>query len=150
MTNRTETQLEIFLSEINRDWKLNLIEEELLEDVLNLILSGENKRIEQINHLLNEDIEDLLESLDDSYSIARYAERQLGMIPEQDIEECECKELSDYDDDDLLDECASRGLNVEDYSTTDIVTESNLVEMTELFLSFSAQKQNEILNNLKQ
>ena len=59
------------------------------------------------------------------------------------------KELCDYDDNDLLDECDRRGLKWEDYERVDIVTQSDLEEMTELFLNLSTQKRNEVINSLK-
>ena len=56
-----------------------------------------------------------------------------------------CK-LSDFDDDDLLDECERRGLN----KRIDIVTESQLEELNSLFLSADFNKRNEILKLIKQ
>lgn len=48
MTNRTNKQLEEFKELINREWQLDLNEMEFLDSVLNLLLSRETKKIEQI------------------------------------------------------------------------------------------------------
>jgi predicted ATP-grasp superfamily ATP-dependent carboligase len=114
-------------------------------------LAGENNEIKKIEHLLNDEIEDLLKLIN-SYDIQRYCERYLDMVTEcyKCDEHKKCKNLEDYDDEDLLDEVESRGLNWQDYdSKTDIVTQSDLEEMTELFLNLSPQKRTEVINNLK-
>lgn len=147
MVNRKQIELYRFKEEIDRVWSLSLNEMETLDSFLTLFLAGKNTEIKKVEHLLNDETEDLLGFLD-SYDIQRYCERNFDMVAECD--ECEeCKSLDDYDDDDLLDECDSRGLKWEDYERIDIVTQSDLEEMTELFLNLSAQKRSEIINNLK-
>jgi len=48
MTLRKEKQLEEFKELINRDWQRDLNEMDFLDSVLNLLLSRETKKIEQI------------------------------------------------------------------------------------------------------
>lgn len=144
MTIRKQKEIEKFVKIIDREWALSIVEQDVLESVLNLFLAGENIEIKKIEHLINDEIEELLMTLDD-YGIQRFCEKNFDMVAECD----ECIDLKDYDDDDLLDECSRRSLNWEDYERIDIVTQSNLEEMTELFLNLSPQKQSEIINNLK-
>ena len=148
MVLRKQNEIDKFIEFINREWSLSVNEETVLESILNLFLAQNIKEIKKVEHLLNDETEELLGFLD-SYDIQRYCERNFDMVAECD--ECdECKDLEDYDDEDLLDEVESRDLNWQDYdSNTDIVTQSDLEEMTELFLNLSAQKRQEAINNLK-
>lgn len=149
MVNRTEKQLEQFIEDIDRVWSLSLNEMDILGSFLNLLLAGKNTEIKKIVHLLNDETEELLKSLDKE-DIKDYAEDYLAMVEKDDIEDCDdCKKLHQYDDDCLLDECDSRGLKWQDYERIDIVAQSDLDEMTELFLNLSPQKRSEIINNLK-
>ena len=148
MVLRKQNEIDKFIEFINREWSLSVNEETVLESILNLFLAQNIKEIKKVEHLLNDETEELLGFLD-SYDIQRYCERNFDMVAECD--ECdECKDLEDYDDEDLLDEVESRDLNWQDYdSNTDIVTQSDLEEMTELFLNLSPQKRQEAINNLK-
>lgn len=62
---------------------------------------------------------------------------------ECDCEEFELSEVSDYD---LVEECNIRGIVFKEY---DIVTDMQLEEMKELFLSLPSHKREEIINQLK-
>ena len=59
MTNRKQIELDRFIKLIDKLWKLSLREEEVLDSVLNLFLEGENNKIKQIEHLLNDETEEL-------------------------------------------------------------------------------------------
>ena len=149
MVLRKQVELDRFKEIIDRDWKLSIVEQDVLDSFLNLFLAGKNTEIKKVEHLLNDETEELLLLLNDG-EIREYAEDCLDMIDKDDCEECDdCKDLDDYDDDDLLDECSRRDLKWEDYERIDIVTQSDLYEMTELFLNLSPQKRNEVINNLK-
>ena len=133
MTGRTETQLEIFLSEINRDWKLSVIEEKALSSILNLFLAGDLHTVSQVWHCATGDTENLLKEIGSS-DVTRFAERHLGMVHEDYCDDCEeCGELSDYDDKEIIAEFYGREL--ERFGVNDIITESNLAELTDNFLS---------------
>lgn len=144
MVNRREKQLQEFKELINRDWQLSLDEDEFLDSVLNLLLSRETKKAAEIvNFFYAEQWEDLLELIPEN-PIKNYAEFHYDMIDEDDIIE---KKLCEFDDEELLEECDERGLSK--IESVDIVTEMNLSEMTDLFLSFSPQKQNDVIKLLK-
>lgn len=143
MTNRTNKQLEDFKELIDREWQLNLNEDEFLDSVLNLLLSRETKKAaEIINLFYSEEWESLLDMIPDYY-ISNYASFNLNMIEEGD---CEVKSLEDFDDDEIKEEYFDR---FDIVHSGDIVTDMNLEEMSELFLSFSPQKQQDIINFLK-
>ena len=143
MTNRTNKQLEDFKELINRDWQLNLNEEEFLDSVFSLLLSRETKKAaEIINLFYSEEWESLLDMIPDYY-ISNYASFNLNMIEKGD---CEVKSLEDFDDDEIKEEYFDR---FDIVHSGDIVTDMNLEEMSELFLSFSPQKQQDIINFLK-
>ena len=143
MTNRTNKQLEDFKELIDREWQLNLNEEEFLDSVFSLLLSRETKKAaEIINLFYSEEWESLLDMIPDYY-ISNYTSFNLNMIEEGD---CEVKSLEDFDDDEIKEEYFDR---FDIVHSGDIVTDMNLEEMSELFLSFSPQKQQDIINFLK-
>ena len=144
MVNRKEKQLQEFKELINRDWQLSLEEDEFLDSVLNLLLSRETKKAAEIvNFFYAEQWEDLLELIPEN-PIKNYAEFHYDMVEDDDIIE---KTIQEFDDSELLEECSFRGLSK--IESADIVTEMNLSEMTDLFLSFSPQKQLEIVKLLQ-
>ena len=143
MVNRREKQLQEFKELINRDWQLSLEEDEFLDSVLNLLLSRETKKAAEIvNFFYSEEWENLLDMIPDYY-ISNYASFNLNMIEEGD---CEVKSLEDFDDDEIKEEYFDR---FDIVHSGDIVTDMNLEDMSELFLSFSPQKQQDIINFLK-
>ena len=143
MTNRTNKKLEEFKELIDRDWQLSLEEDEFLDSVLNLLLSRETKKAaEIINLFYSEEWESLLDMIPDYY-ISNYTSFNLNMIEEGD---CEVKSLEDFDDDEIKEEYFDR---FDIVHSGDIVTDMNLEEMSELFLSFSPQKQLDLINFLK-
>ena len=143
MVNRREKQLQEFKELINRDWQLSLDEDEFLDSVFSLLLSRETKKAaEIINLFYSEEWESLLDMIPDYY-ISNYASFNLNMIEKGD---CEVKSLEDFDDDEIKEEYFDR---FDIVHSGDIVTDMNLEEMSELFLSFSPQKQQDIINFLK-
>ena len=80
MTNRTNKKLEDFKELIDREWQLNLNEDEFLDSVFSLLLSRETKKAaEIINLFYSEEWESLLDMIPDR-EIEDYAEEELGMI----------------------------------------------------------------------
>ena len=146
MVNRREKQLQEFKELINRDWQLSLDEMEFLDSVLNLLLSRETKKAAEIvNFFYAEQWEDLLELIPEN-PIKNYAEFHYDMIDEGDCDCDEEKTLEDFDDWDIKEEYSERFGKKE---ALDIITEMHLKEMTDLFLSFSPQKQLEIVKLLQ-
>lgn len=143
MVNRKEKQLQEFKELINRDWQLSLDEEGFLDSVFSLLLSRETKKAaEIINLFYSEEWESLLDMIPDYY-ISNYASFNLNMIEEGD---CEVKSLEDFDDDEIKEEYFDR---FDVAGSLNIISDMHLEEMTELFLSFSPQKQQYIINLLK-
>lgn len=146
MEFRKEKNIEQFIEEIDKDWKLTLNEEEFLDSVFNLILEGETEKVANIVNLYySGEYEELLELIPNS-DIEYYAHRNLDLIEESD---CDCEEqktLGDFDDDEIKEEYFDR---FEGYRNSDIVTDLNVEEMNNLFLSFTPQKQIEIIELLK-
>ena len=143
MINRKEKELQKFKELINKEWKLSLQEEDFLDTILNLILTQDSKKVSEfLESYLSEDWEEVLELVPDS-QIESYASFNLNMIEEGD---CEVKSLEDFDDDEIKEEYFDR---FDIVHSGDIVTDMNLEEMSELFLSFSPQKQQDIINFLK-
>ena len=146
MVNRREKQLQEFKELINRDWQLSLDEDEFLDSVLNLLLSRETKKAAEIvNFFYSEEWESLLELIPE-YPIKNYAEFHYDMIDEGDCDCDEEKTLEDFDDWDIKEEYSERFGTKE---ALDIITEMHLKEMTDLFLSFSPQKQNDVIKLLQ-
>ena len=146
MVNRKEKQLQEFKELINRDWQLSLDEMEFLDSVLNLLLSRETKKAAEIvNFFYAEQWEDLLELIPEN-PIKNYAEFHYDMIDEGDCDCDEEKTLEDFDDWDIKEEYSERFGTKE---ALDIITEMNLSEMTDLFLSFSPQKQDDIIKLIR-
>jgi len=146
MTNRKQIELDRFKEEIDREWKLSIVEQEVLDSFLNLFLAEKNTEIKKVEHLLNDETEELLELLNDK-EIMNYAEFNLGMIEEDDVEEC--KDLEDYSDRELSDEFFNRELGKFTHGRFDITSQSQLEEMTELFLEADLNKRQEIINSFK-
>ena len=51
MANRQTVHIQNWIEEINREWQLNLLEEEVLEKVLKLIKDNDFNKLEQIRDL---------------------------------------------------------------------------------------------------
>ena len=79
MINRKQIELDRFKEEIDRVWSLSLNEKEVLDSFLELFLAGENTEIKKVEHLLNDETEELL-SLLSSYEIENYACEQFDLI----------------------------------------------------------------------
>ena len=60
MINRKQVELDRFKEDINRVWKLSIVEQEVLESFLELFLAGKNDELKKVDCLLNNEIEDLL------------------------------------------------------------------------------------------
>jgi len=120
-----------------------LNEEEFLDSVLNLLLSRESKKVaEVVNLYYSEEWEELLEMIP-KYYIKNYAEYHYDMIEKRG---CEEKTIEDFNDNEIKKEYFDR---FDVVGSLDIISDMHLEEMTDLFLSFSPQKQQDIINLLK-
>lgn len=135
MTNRKQKQLNDFLEEIDRVWQLSLNEKELLEDTLDILFKQDNN------------YSNLLSTIPEN-KVRKFASGWLDMIEQDDCDDCEEFDIDSVSDYDLIEEFRYRGLNIT-IKEKDIVTEAQLEEMNELFLSFPAHKRENIINDLK-
>lgn len=146
MINREQKQLEKFKTLITKEWKLSLGEEDFLDTILNLLLTQNSKKTSDfLESYLSEEWEEVLEVIP-NYYIQDYSEDILNMIDEGDCDCDEEKTLEDFDNDEIKEEYFDR---FDIVRAGDIVSDMNFEEMSELFLSFSPQKQNEVINTLR-
>ena len=160
MTNRKQIELDRFKEEIDRVWKLSIVEQDVLCSFLNLFLAGKNTEIKKVEHLLNDETEELLEMLNDRI-VLDYAIDLGGFIASDDedgleeaLDDLKFNWVGKVTDTDMIKSLENDGWNVtmDDFyprHQDDIVTQSDLEEMTELFLNLSQQKRSEMINNLK-
>ena len=83
MINRKQIELDRFKEEIDRVWSLSLNEKEVLDSFLELFLAGKNTEIKKVEHLLNDETEELLELLNDR-EVLDYAIDLGGFIASDD------------------------------------------------------------------
>ena len=160
MVLRKQNEIDKFIEFIDREWKLSIVEQEVLDSFLNLFLAGKNTEIKKVEHLLNYETEELLKLLNDR-EVIDYAIDLGGFIASDDesgledaLEDLKFNCSSKITDADMIKSLEEDGWSVKyDYKYPkhqgDIVTQSDLEEMTELFLNLSQQKRSEIINNLK-
>ena len=157
MILRKQIQLDRFKEEINRFWSLSVIEDEVLNSFLNLFLAGENNKIEQIEHLLNDEIEELLSTLIDREVINYVTDNWEFIAPDDEsgledaLDELNFNWIDKVDCDDMINYLEENGYSVDEDSKEvyNIVTNMQLEEMTELFLLADNNKREEIINKLK-
>ena len=157
MVNRKQIELDRFKEEIDRVWSLSLIEKGVLESFLELFLSGENTEIKKVEHLLNDETEELLELLNDR-EVINYVTENWNFIASDDesgledaldnlnfdwIEKCDFDKMVQY--------VEENGYSVEEnvFGNMDIVTQSQLQELQELFLNLSTQEREKLLNKIR-
>ena len=158
MINRKQVELDRFKEEIDRVWSLSLIEKEVLESFLELFLAGKNTEIKKVEHLLNDETEELLELLNDR-EVINYVTENWNFIASDDesglvdaLDDLKYDFCEKLDLDEHIEIVEDHGYNVTELRVkhqADIVTQSDLEEMTELFLNLSQQKRSDVINNLK-
>ena len=158
MINRKQVELDRFKEEIDRVWKLSIVEQDVLCSFLNLFLAGKNTEIKKVEHLLNDETEELLKLLNDR-EVLDYAIDLGGFIASDDerglvdaLDDLKYDFSEKLDLDEHIEIVEDHGYNVTELRVkhqADIVTQSDLEEMTELFLNLSPQKRSDVINNLK-
>ena len=158
MESRKPKDTEDILEFIKSKWKLTLQEFDVLESVLNLFLAGKNTEVKKVEHLLNDETEELLELLNDR-EVLDYAIDLGGFIASDDesglvdaLDDLKYDFSEKLDLDEHIEIVEDHGYNVTELRVkhqADIVTQSDLEEMTELFLNLSQQKRSDVINNLK-
>ena len=160
MESRKPKDTEDILEFVKSKWKLSIQEFDVLESVLDIFQAGKNTEVKKVEHLLNDEIEELLELLNDR-EVINYVTENWNFIASDDesgledaLEDLKFNWSSKITDADMIKSLEEDGWSVKyDYKYPkhqgDIVTQSDLEEMTELFLNLSQQKRSEIINNLK-
>ena len=140
MTNRTEKQLEDFKEEISKEWQLSLTEVEFLENALNIL------KERSVNNRLN----NILGAVD-----YQNWEKVLQLIPQAEIEVYAANtffknslptSIEEFSDSEIVIEALERGLSV-NVSKLDVVTESQLKDLTSKFLAADFETRNRMLTN---
>lgn len=158
MVNRKQVELDRFKEEIDRVWKLSIVEQDVLCSFLNLFLAGKNTEIKKVEHLINDETEELLK-LSNDREVMDYVTENWNFIASDDesglvdaLDDLKYDFSEKLDLDEHIEIVEDHGYNVTELRVkhqADIVTQSDLEEMTELFLNLSQQKRSEIINNLK-
>ena len=158
MVNRKQVELDRFKEEIDRVWKLSIVEQDVLCSFLNLFLAGKNTEIKKVEHLLNDETEELLKLLNDR-EVLDYAIDLGGFIASDDesglvdaLVDLKYDFSEKLDLDEHIEIVEDHGYNVTELRVkhqADIVTQSQLEELTDLFLSADLNKRQEIINSFK-
>lgn len=151
MELRKEKQSEEILDFILEKWSLTIPEEDLLDSILEIFRAQDLEKQKQLTHLINDETEELLETLNDRI-VLDYA-IDLGGL-EEALDDLKFNWVEKVTDTDMIKSLEDDGWNVtmDDFyprHQDDIVTQSQLEEMTDLFLSADFNKRNEILKQLK-
>ena len=156
MENRKTSQVTAILDYTLEMWDLSINEQEVLDSLLIVLARNDVKKLKQVQLLLNNETEELLETLNER-EVIKYAENELDLISNQDedslvdaLDDLNFKWIDKVDEDDMINYLEENGYYIEaNKGNLDIITDSQLEEMNDLFLSFSAEKRQEIINNLK-
>ena len=157
MVNRKQVELERFKEDINRTWALSVFEESVLYSFLNLFLAGANTEIKKIEHLINNETEELLELLNDR-EVVDYVTENWDFISSDDESGLvdALKDLS-YDFSEQLD-LEDHIEIVEDHGYSvleakdcykDIVSQVMAKEWLELFESMTMQQRELYINQIR-
>jgi len=136
MTNRKENQLQDFLELINKEWNLSLNEQSVLEYTLTWI---KERDISKLFDFVENNYENILDRIP-NYKIEEYARSEMDMVDEYD-----CKDISEYSDDAILDEVFERRLDVESYCEHDIVLQLQLEQLQEKFINLNLEEREKLL-----
>lgn len=157
MVNRKQIELGRFKEEIDRVWSLSLIEKEVLESFLNLFLAGKNTEIKKVEHLLNDETEELLELLNDREVINYVTENWDFISPEDESDLVDAlKDLSyDFSEqlglEDHIEIVEDHGYSVLEAKDCykDIVSQAMAKEWLELFESMTMQQRELYINQIR-
>lgn len=152
MKSRTNRHIENILDVVSENFDLSIVEEEVLDSILILLKDGDIKKLKQVEHLLNEEFDELLETIPDSV-IGRYCERELDMVTRKYMNEVldadykiDLENMTSYE---LSEIAENNGYELVKKETTSIVEDMQMEEMKELFLNLSCAEKEELINKLK-
>ncbi len=160
MENREEIEVLDILTFVENTWKLSETEYNILESFLYSLKEQNTIELKQLEHLLNGEYFALLRGLDDSV-IAEYATEELDLIP-SDWEDSLVDALEDLgfnfiekvSDAQMINALENDGWTVtmDDFvvERRDIVTDMQVEEMNNLFLSLDSFSREKIINQIKE
>lgn len=157
MINRKQVDLERFKEDINRVWSLSLNEKEVLESFLNLFLAGENNKIKKVEHLINNETEELLELLNDREVVDYVTENwdfissddESGLVYAlKDLSYDFSEQLGLEDHIEIVEDHGYSVLEVKD-CYKDIVSQAMAKEWLELFESMTMQQRELYINQIR-
>lgn len=155
MEIRKIKQVEDILDFVKSKWKLNIVEEDVLNSVLTLFAQQDIQKIKQIEHLLNNENDDLLDSLGESV-ITRYAVRELNLIDSNDemdlveaLKKLNYNFIENVDEDEMIDYLEDNGYEVLVKEDSDILSDCQKEELNDYFESLSFLERAELLNKIK-
>ena len=157
MVNRKQIELGRFKEEIDRVWSLSLIEKEVLESFLELFLAGKNTEIKKVEHLLNDETEELLELLNDR-EVINYVTENWDFIASDDESDLvdALKDLSyDFSEQlgledhiEIVEDHGYQVLETKD-SYKDIVSQAMAHQWMELFEEMTMQQRDLYINQIR-
>ena len=157
MVNRKQIELDRFKEEIDRVWSLSLIEKEVLDSFLELFLAGENTEIKKVEHLLNDETEELLELLNDREVINYVTENwnfiasddESGLVDAlKDLSYDFSEQLGLEDHIEIVEDHGYQVLETKD-SYKDIVSQAMAHQWMELFEEMTMQQRELYINQIR-
>ena len=157
MESRKPKDTEDILEFVKSKWKLSIQEFDVLESVLDIFLAGKNTEVKKVEHLLNDETEELL-SLLSSYEIENYACEQFDLISKKwegdlvdalhDLNYDFSERLSLEDHIEIVEDNGYQVLETKD-SYKDIVSQSMAQEWMELFEEMTMQQRDLYINQIR-
>ena len=157
MENRKYKDVKDILDFIKSKWKLSLVEEDVLDSVLNVFSAQNKKEIEKIEHLINDETEELL-SLLSSYEIENYACEEFDLISKKwegdlvdalhDLDYDFSEKISLEDHIEIVEDHGYQVLEVKN-SYKDIVSQAMAHQWMELFEEMTMQQRELYINQIR-
>lgn len=157
MENRKPKDVEDILEFIKSKWKLSLQEFDVLETILDIFQAGNEREIDKIEHLVNDETEKLLNLLS-SYEVENYATEEFNLVSANDEEDL-IEALNDLNFDfseklslekhiEIVENHGYQVLEVKD-SYKDIVSQAMTHQWMELFENMTMQQRDLYINQIK-
>ena len=158
MENRKQKHVTDIIKHVEDNyWKLTLQEFDVLESVLNLFLAGKNTEVKKVEHLLNDEIEELLELLNDSEVIDYVTENwdfiasddESGLVDAlHDLDYDFSEKISLEDHIEIVEDHGYQVLETKD-SYKDIVSQAMAHQWMELFEEMTMQQRDLYINQIR-
>ena len=157
MENRKPKDTEDILEFVKSKWKLSIQEFDVLESVLDIFLAGKNTEVKKVEHLLNDEIEELLELLNDR-EVINYVTENWDFIASDDESDLvdALKDLSyDFSEQlgleehiEIVEDHGYQVLETKD-SYKDIVSQAMAHQWMELFEEMTMQQRDLYINQIR-